>query len=342
MAEPFYIVGPCAAETRAQVLETARLLAKEAGIHVFRAPAWKPRTQPGHFEGVGEDALAWLQEVRLTYGMKVATEVATAEHVRLAAHYHIDYLWIGARTTANPFLVQQLSDALREASQVEGYIPHVLIKNPISPDVALWQGAIERMAAVVGMESVMAVHRGFSSTSTPYRNAPMWPVAFELRQRLPGVPLLLDASHMAGSCDGVEVLSRQAMSLGYDGLMLESHCAPEEALSDAQQQLTPSAVGQLLRSLCTRASSCDMGLQALRSEMDELDDTLWSLILQRMQVSRRIGQYKQAHHLPVLQQSRYEAVLQKRLEWARQNGLDEQAVLQLMTTLHAESCRWQL
>lgn len=335
------IAGPCAAESREQVLTTARLLSEGTGCTVFRAGVWKPRTQPGHFEGVGEEALSWLREVKQRYALPVATEVATPEHLRLAIEYGLDYVWLGARTTTSPFMVQALADALR--AYEPAVRPCVLVKNPLSPDIRLWQGAVERILEVVGEERVMMVHRGFSS-STPsrYRNAPMWSLAFEMRRMFPHIPLLNDASHMAGDAALVLELSEEAMKLGYEGLMLEVHPQPEVALSDARQQLSPEAFHKLVSGLSCRCSDGEWGLEGLRREIDELDESLWNLIVQRMHVSRRIGEAKKEAGIPILRRERYEELLTKRLEWAKEHDLDPVAVRTIMDAMHEESCRWQL
>lgn len=336
MQRPFTIVaGPCSAESREQVLTTARLLAEGTGTVIFRAGVWKPRTQPGGFEGFGEEALTWLAEVKEQLGLPVATEVATEEHTELALRYGVDYLWIGARTTTNPFLVQQIADVLR------GHDVTVLVKNPLSPDVALWQGAIERMIHAVGRDCVWAVHRGFQTGQpTPYRNNPGWAVRNALSQRMPDLPILLDASHMAGQRALVPTLLEQAMPLSYQGWMLECHAAPDKALTDKQQQLTPAELNDCIRLLSSELH-VDKGLAAFRAEIDELDETLWSLIARRMEVSDRIGRYKQAMGLPVVQPERYEQLKHDRLAWADQVGISKEAVLAILDAIHSESCRRQ-
>lgn len=339
MTKPLLIAGPCAAETREQVLTTARQLV-EVGVSVFRAGVWKPRTEPGVFEGVGEEALAWLEEAQRETGLPAATEVATPEHVKLALQHRIYWLWLGARTTTNPFLVQQIADALR-SNQRESSLT-ILVKNPVSPDLRLWKGAIERIRQT-GVAQVVAVHRGFQTGQpSPYRNAPVWSVPFELKRQMPDVPLLLDPSHIGGKADWVPALAEQAMTLGYNGLMIEAHCCPAEAKSDGAQQITPAQLRQILVGLSQRGNNVDAGLSGLRQQMDETDDTLFLLLLQRMQISRRIGAFKREHSMPVLQEKRYAEVLNRRLEWARQNGLDEDVVRRIMESIHEESCRWQL
>ena len=338
MSEALIISGPCAAESREQVLTTARQLAK-VGVSIFRAGVWKPRTEPGSFEGVGEQALEWLAEAQAETGIPAATEVATPEHVRLAINHGLRVLWLGARTTTNPFLVQQIADEIHHSSFTN---LQILIKNPVSPDVRLWKGAIERIRKA-GVKQVYAVHRGFQTGQpSPYRNAPVWSVPFALKLGKPDVPLLLDPSHMAGDAALVPELSRQAMRLGYNGLMIESHCAPAEARSDRNQQLTPAQLEQLIQSLPVRQSSAEDGLSELRQRLDETDDTLFLLLLQRMQISRQIGDYKRKHNLPILQEKRYAELLDRRLRWARDNRLDEATIRRILDAIHEESCRWQL
>ena len=344
MTKPFIIAGPCAAETRDQVLLTARLLAR-LGVSVFRAGVWKPRTEPGAFEGVGNNALDWLREAQQETGMSAATEVATPEHVRAALLHNITTLWMGARTTTNPFLVQQIADTL-QAEIAAGHVTtsqlSVLIKNPVSPDLRLWKGAIERIRRA-GVMRIMAVHRGFQTGQpTSYRNAPVWSVPFALKLQFPDIPLILDPSHLTGKASLVPDLSAQAMSLGYTGLMIEVHPDPAHAMSDNQQQLSPDELTALLAGLTTRQESTDSGLSGLRQQLDETDDTLFFLLLRRMQISRQIGVFKREHNLPVLQEKRYAEVLSRRLAWARENNLDEDAVRRIMDAIHEESCRWQL
>jgi len=332
------IAGPCAAETKEQVLETASQLAA-SGIAVFRAGIWKPRTMPGFFEGVGAEGLEWLSEVRRAIGMPVATEVSSAEHVRLALDAGVDCLWIGARTTTNPFLVQEIADAIAAHPTSPRM---VLVKNPISPDVKLWLGAIERLQQAFAGE-VLAVHRGFQTgQQTEYRNAPCWSVAFALKNLLPTVRLILDPSHMAGSKELIPPLVSQAVALGYDGLMIESHFRPEEALSDAGQQLTPAELDQLIHSLHTRRSPVSDALLPLRQQIDEIDDNIFALIQERMQISRRIGEIKKSESMPVFQEDRFASLLSRRLQWARDNGLSEQAVEAIMNIIHEESCKQQI
>lgn len=332
------IAGPCAAETREQVLETAKQLAASS-IGIFRAGVWKPRTVPGCFEGAGAEALSWLREVTDLTGVPTATEVSSAEHVRLALDAGIEYLWLGARTTTNPFLVQEIADAIRSHSAKPA---GVLVKNPISPDVKLWLGAIERIQQA-GIENVTAVHRGFQTgQQTTLRNAPCWSVAFALKNHLPGIKLVLDPSHMAGKKDMIQPLVAQAVALGYDGLMIEAHVNPASALSDAEQQLTPAEYSAMTSALQTRQSQASDILLPLRQQIDEIDDTIFALLKKRMEVSRTIGEIKKKESMPIFQEDRFSALLKKRQEWAAENDIQEGTIEAIMTAIHEESCRHQI
>lgn len=329
LANKILIAGPCAAETEQQVLETAQALASFCPI--FRAGIWKPRTSPDSFQGIGAEGLGWLQHVKEQTGMLTATEVATPEHIRLALEAGVDYLWIGARTAANPIQVQLLADALAQSAIKP---KAVLIKNPVNEDAALWIGNIERL--LQASVEVMAVHRGCN-------HRPCWAMAFEVKRRMPHIPLLLDPSHMSGDAGLIASLSQQAMDLDYDGLMIESHCSPMEALSDAKQQITPVALQAIISHLVLRhASSPDSTLLALRQQIDEIDDELWNLIARRMHIAQQIGDYKRSLQMPVLQVSRYDAILQKRKQWARDNRLSEDLVQQIFDVIHKESVKVQL
>lgn len=332
------IAGPCSAESREQVLETAKGLVA-SGISIFRAGVWKPRSKPGLFEGVGEESLKWLNEVKIQFHLPIATEVSSADHVRMALDAEVDYLWIGARTTTNPFLVQEIADAIAvHPRKPKG----ILVKNPISPDVNLWVGAIERLQAC-GAEEVMAVHRGFQTGQpTEYRNAPCWSASFALKKQLPNIRLLLDPSHMAGKRRLIPSLIEQAVALGYDGLMIESHIHPDQALSDADQQLTPETLHSILGAIQTRTSSASDSLLPLRQQIDEIDENIFALISKRMEVSRKIGQIKKSESLPVFQEERFAELMNKRLKWAKENGLSAEMVEAIMNAIHEESCKLQM
>ena len=333
---PLVIAGPCSAETEEQVMETARALAAE-GFRIYRAGLWKPRTKPGGFEGVGETGIAWLQRVKRETGMYTATEVATREHVAAALKGGIDLLWIGARTAANPFAMQEIADALR------GQDVPVLVKNPVSPDLELWIGAIERIYNA-GIRRIGAIHRGFSSIDKNlYRNHPLWAVPIELHRRLPSLPIFCDPSHIGGKRELIAPLAQQAMDLGFDGLIIESHCMPDCAWSDKAQQVTPDALAYITRNLVIRDETITTeSLTELRSQIDKLDDELLELLTRRMRVSRDIGQYKKEHHMPVLQAQRYEELLARRAGQAEQVGMDREFMRTVLQAIHEESIRQQM
>lgn len=333
---PLTIAGPCSAETEEQVLDTARALAAE-GIRIYRAGLWKPRTKPGGFEGVGTAGIPWLQRVKRETGMYTATEVATREHVAAALKGGIDLLWIGARTAANPFAMQEIADALRGVD-----IP-VLVKNPVSPDLELWIGAIERIHNA-GIRRLAAIHRGFTSIDKSiYRNHPMWAIPIELHRRLPKLPIFCDPSHIGGKRELIAPLSQQAMDLGFDGLIVESHCAPDCAWSDKSQQVTPDALGYILRNLVIRDETITTeSLTELRAQIDKLDDQLLELLTRRMRVSRDIGQYKKEHNMPILQAQRYEELLERRARQAVELGMDREFMRSVLQAIHEESVRQQM
>ena len=339
LPRPMCIAGPCSAETEEQVMETARGLAA-FGIHVFRAGIWKPRTHPGSFEGVGTQGLKWLRKVKETYGMKVCTEVASEKHVLECIKYGVDIVWVGARTSANPFLMQEIADAL------EGTDIPVLVKNPVNPDLDLWIGALERLNRA-GLRKLGVIHRGFStSASIPYRNDPGWKIAIELRTRYPQMAFFADPSHMAGDRKYLQELSQRAMDLGLDGLMVESHCCPQEAWSDAKQQLTPRDLQTLLESLVIRENTSENeayreGIDALRARIDVIDENLLKLLKDRMGVSQAIGQYKKEHNVAILQAGRWEQLLADMVAKGSALGLSEQAITAIMTAIHDESVRVQ-
>ena len=280
---PFVIAGPCSAETEEQVMTTARQLA-DKGCHNFRAGVWKPRTKPGGFEGNGEKALPWLKRVKEETGMLVTTEVATPKHVELCLKYGIDILWIGARTSANPFAMQAIADALRGVD-----IP-VFVKNPVSPDLELWIGALERINQA-GIKRMAAIHRGFSSVDKKiYRNMPMWQLPIELHRRIPELPLICDPSHIGGRRELIAPLCQQAMDMGFDGLIVESHCDPDKAWSDAKQQVTPDVLDYILGLLVVRDETVTTeGINQLRKQIDEIDNDLMDLLSKRMRICREIG-----------------------------------------------------
>lgn len=333
---PFVIAGPCSAESEEQVMTTARQLAQK-GCHIFRAGIWKPRTKPGGFEGHGEKALPWMKRVKEETGMLISTEVATPEHVELSLKYGMDILWVGARTTANPFAVQALADELKGVD-----IP-VLVKNPVNPDLELWIGALERLNGA-GIKRIGAIHRGFSSyDKTIYRNLPQWQIPIELRRRIPELPLICDPSHMGGRRDLVAPLCQQAMDLGFDGLMVESHCQPDKAWSDASQQVTPDVLDYILSLLVIREETLSTeGIHQLRQQIDQIDNQLMDLLSKRMRVSREIGQFKKEHNMTVLQPSRYNEILEKRGAQGSLCGMSPVFVAKVFEQIHEESVRQQI
>lgn len=330
------VAGPCSAESEEQVMETARLLAA-AGVKMFRAGIWKPRTKPGCFEGVGEKGLPWLVRVQRELGMKVTTEVATAHHVEAALKAGLDYLWVGARTTVNPFAVQEIANALTGVD-----IP-VFVKNPVNPDLELWIGALERLSNA-GITRLAAIHRGFSSYEKKlYRNPPQWQIPIELRRRFPSLPIFCDPSHMAGRRDLVPELCQQALDLGFDGLFVESHCNPGCALSDAAQQLLPADLIVLMGNLVVRqCKEDDRLLEIFRRQIDEYDETLIDLLAKRMKVSREIARLKREHNITVLQTMRYNEIIEKRAARGASMDIDAECVKKIFEAIHTESVQQQL
>lgn len=333
------IAGPCSAESRDQVLQTAEALAK-TGIYAFRAGLWKPRTRPGMFEGVGAKGLQWLSDVKKETGLKTCCEVATPEHLTLALEAGVDILWIGARTTADPFAVQALADAVKDMDKTPEAL---LIKNPVNPDVELWAGALERFHNS-GIRQIILVHRGFSSYGNQlYRNIPLWHIPIEMKRRFPGIPMLCDPSHMGGKPQLIAPISQQALDLMYDGLMIECHINPDQALSDKAQQITPIQLEKILSHLKVRENSQNQqSLESFRSQIDSLDESILQILSKRMEVSRQIGEYKQQHNMPVLQSQRYSQIVENRKELAQSMGLDSDFAKQLMEIIHKESVKVQL
>ncbi len=333
---PLIIAGPCSAETEEQVVKTAHQLAA-VGIKIFRAGVWKPRTKPGGFEGVGSIGLTWLKRVKAETGMYIATEVATEQHVMEALDAGIDLLWIGARTSANPFSMQQIANSL------QGIDIPVLIKNPVNPDLDLWIGAIERIYNA-GVRRIGVIHRGFSSYEKHiYRNSPQWHIPIELRRRLSHIPIFGDPSHIGGKRQLILPLSQQAMDLGFDGLIIESHCNPAEAWSDKLQQVTPDNLKEILNKLVIRNSQqCTKKLNELRQTIDELDDNLIELLAERMRISREIGLYKKENGMSVLQTHRYNDILNRRMAQALDMGLDSHFVKTILEAIHEESVQQQI
>lgn len=333
---PIVIAGPCSAETEEQVMSTARMLA-DKGCHIFRAGVWKPRTKPGGFEGNGEKALPWLKEVKEETGMMISTEVATPDHVELAMRYDMDVLWVGARTSANPFAMQALADSM------QGLQIPVLVKNPVNPDLELWIGGLQRLNQA-GIKRLGVIHRGFSSYDKKiYRNLPMWQIPIELRRRIPGLPIICDPSHIGGRRDLIAPLCQQAMDLGFDGLIVESHCNPKEAWSDAKQQVTPDILDYILSFLVIRDDTFTTeDIRSLRAQIDELDNSLMELLAKRFRLCREIGTFKKEHNMTILQTRRYNEILEKRGTQAGLCGMNPKFAAHIFELIHEESVRQQL
>jgi chorismate mutase len=337
---PLILAGPCSAESEEQVMSTARQIASLNRVSALRAGIWKPRTRPGSFEGVGSRGLEWLRRARAETGLPVAVEVANVRHVDEALRAGVDILWIGARTTVNPFDVQDIADALR------GTDVAVAVKNPINPDLELWMGAIERLGASV--RTLVAIHRGFSSyDSGAYRNKPMWELPIELRRRLPELPLICDPSHICGRTDTLLRVAQTAIDLDYDGLMIETHAAPEAALSDAQQQITPEALGQLLDRLMTRRATVDeapflSALEDLRDAIDVLDTSIIETLGRRMEIARAIGRHKRDQNVTILQRARWDTIVGTRTEQGVDQQLSREFVVKLFEMIHQESIHHQI
>ena len=333
---PTVIAGPCSAETAEQVMNTAAQLAGK-GVKIFRAGIWKPRTKPGGFEGIGKEGLPWLNRVQQELGMKVATEVATKAHVEAALEAGIDVLWIGARTAANPFAMQEIADALA------GHDVPVLVKNPVNPDLELWIGGLERINQA-GITRLGVIHRGFSTYEKKlYRNLPMWHIPIELHRRLPGLPIFCDPSHIGGARELVAPLCQQAMDLGFDGLIVECHCNPDAAWSDAKQQVRPDVLDFILDRLVIRNTAASTeSLDVLRHQIDEIDNSLIEMLAKRMRISREIGQYKREHDMTVVQTTRYNEILDKRGAQGVLCGMSADFIKAVFEAVHEESVRQQI
>ena len=333
---PTVIAGPCSAETEEQVMNTAAQLAGK-GVKIFRAGIWKPRTKPGGFEGIGKEGLPWLNRVQQELGMKVTTEVATKSHVEAALEAGIDVLWIGARTAANPFAMQEIADALA------GHDVPVLVKNPVNPDLELWIGGLERINQA-GITRLGVIHRGFSTYEKKlYRNLPMWHIPIELHRRLPGLPIFCDPSHIGGARELVAPLCQQAMDLGFDGLIVECHCNPDAAWSDAKQQVRPDVLDFILDRLVIRNTAASTeSLDVLRHQIDEIDNSLIEMLAKRMRISREIGQYKREHDMTVVQTTRYNEILDKRGAQGVLCGMSADFIKAVFEAVHEESVRQQI
>lgn len=333
---PIVIAGPCSAETEEQVLETCRGIAKTKKADILRAGIWKPRTRPGTFEGIGIKGLPWMRQAKMETGMPVTVEVAKAGHVEACLEFDIDILWVGARTTVNPFAVQEIAEALRGVD-----IP-VLVKNPINPDLSLWLGAIERFERI-GIKEIGSIHRGFSNTSEKlYRNRPEWQIAIDFMRERPDIPMICDPSHICGNRQLLKSVAQKAMDLNFDGLMLESHRDPDNAWSDAKQQITPAVFGEMITELVLRYnqeedSNTQKSLEFMRQEINQIDDDLIHLLGERMQVARRIGSYKKANDITILQPKRWDEIIAKSLIKGLDNKLSEDFINKFLKAVHDES-----
>ena len=337
---PLIISGPCSAETEEQVMATAMQLAAIGKVDVLRAGIWKPRTRPGSFEGIGTKGLPWLQAARKATGLPVAVEVATAKQVEDALHFDVDILWLGARTTVNPFSVQEIADALR------GVDVPVLIKNPLNPDLELWLGAVERIAKA-GIQQIGLIHRGFSSYgNTEYRNAPMWHLAIEMKRRYPELMMINDPSHICGRRDNLLEVAQKAIDLDYAGLIIESHIDPDTAWSDAKQQVTPARLGEIINSIKWRTEDINSeelhaNLEKLRQQINQLDDELMQILSARIKISEKIGQYKKDNNITILQTNRWNEILQRAFKQGEKLGLSNEFVTKYFDAVHMESINHQ-
>lgn len=337
--QPFVISGPCSVESEQQVMETARELKKIPQVKLFRAGIWKPRTRPGDFEGIGVQGLKWLQKVKAETGLPITIEVANTAHIEEALKHDIDVLWIGARTVVNPFSVQELSDALRGVN-----VP-VMIKNPLTPDIKLWMGAIERFYKS-GITQLAAIHRGFHYfNKSPYRNAPMWEIPIELNRLMPTLPIITDISHICGRRELLQEIAQKALDLETNGLMIESHIHPDKALTDAAQQLSPSALAEMLTHLVIRQKSgtveFEHHLEQLRTEIDKLDGELIQLLAKRMEIIGEIGEYKKDNNITILQLKRWKHIIDDRLSIGTEMGLDPKFLLAVLELVHEASIQKQ-
>jgi chorismate mutase len=337
---PLIISGPCSAETEEQVMETAQRLKATGKVDILRAGIWKPRTRPGSFEGIGTKGLPWMQAAKKATGLPITVEVATAKQVEDALHFDVDVLWIGARTTVNPFSVQEVADALRGVN-----VP-VLIKNPINPDLELWIGAVERVAKA-GIEQIGLIHRGFSSYgNSEYRNAPMWHLAIEMKRRNPELLIINDPSHICGRRDILQDVAQKAIDLDFDGLIIESHIDPDKAWSDAKQQITPEVLSEMLGNMKWRKEDVSSeeyhaALEKLRAQINHLDDELMQILSQRMKVAEKIGQYKKENNITVLQTARWNEILERASAKGEKLGLSKEFITKYFDAVHLESINHQ-
>jgi chorismate mutase len=337
--KPLLIAGPCSAETEEQLYNSARLI-KELGINIIRAGVWKPRTRPNSFEGVGIEALKWIRDIKKELGVLFATEVASPVHVQEALYHGVDILWIGARSTVNPFTVQEIANSLK------GIQNPILIKNPVNPDLALWIGAIERIAAA-GIKKIGAIHRGFSSyQKSRYRNPPQWKIPLDLKKTFPNIPLICDPSHIAGERSILLEVSQRAADLDFDGLMIESHPDPDKAWSDPKQQVTPGRLGELLKEIKFRKSTSRnrefiTQLEDMREQIDHLDQELFEILSARMRIVDQIGYYKRDNNVAIFQKNRWKEISETRGKWAQMLGLNVEFTDELFKLIHENAIRRQ-
>ncbi|AMA48362.1 MULTISPECIES: bifunctional 3-deoxy-7-phosphoheptulonate synthase/chorismate mutase type II [Flavobacterium] len=336
---PLVIAGPCSAETEEQVLAVAHQL-KNSDVSIFRAGIWKPRTRPGGFEGVGEIGLKWLKRAKEETGMLIATEVATAQHVKLALEYDVDLLWIGARTTVNPFAVQEIADALQNTDKM------VLLKNPVNPDLSLWIGGLERLYQA-GIKKIGVIHRGFSTyEKTKYRNNPEWQIAIDLQNKFPELVIICDPSHITGKRDMIQDVSQQALDMNFDGLMIETHCNPDQAWSDAPQQVTPLTLKQMfvdlrVRKIDENSDDYHKRISKFRAQIDDFDEKLLEILSKRMKIVDQIGLLKKEKNVAILQNNRWNEILEKIISEGEEKGLSEEFVLKIFKSIHQESIAHQ-
>ncbi len=343
--KPYLIAGPCSAESKEQMLEIANSFKNNDKVNMIRAGVWKPRSKPGNFEGRGEDALKWLQEVKEISGKKVCIEVATPEQIELALKYDIDAFWIGARSTVNPFTVQEIADALKGTNKP------VLIKNPINPDVELWAGAIERIQRA-GVKDIACIHRGFSSydKSSIYRNKPNWAIPIELKRRYPSVPIYCDVSHICGNRTLLASMAQRALDLDLDGLMIETHPNPDAALSDAKQQITPAVLFEIIEELSIRKGIADDSvaltigtkIEHLRQIMDSMDAEIVDLLAKRREIGEQLGDIKMENNMPIYQPERWRDIVESRTDWGTQNNFSEEFIRKVFELIHEDSIKHQM
>lgn len=331
---PLLIAGPCSAETETQVLTIAHSL-KKTDTEYFRAGVWKPRTRPGGFEGVGEIALKWLQKVKQETGLKTATEVANKDHALMALDYDIDLLWIGARSTVSPFIIQEIADALKGTEKI------ILVKNPVNPDLGLWIGALERLS-MAGIKNLGVIHRGFSTyEKTKYRNIPNWQMVIDLQNKFPNLPIICDPSHIGGKRELIFELTQTALDLNLDGLMIETHCDPDNAWSDAAQQITPETLSEITEKVKVRKANIEADflneIEKLRSQIDILDDQILDILHKRMQISDKIGVIKKENNISVLQNKRWNEILEKVLQEGNEKNISKDFILNMFKLIHEES-----